>query len=48
MKIPFENPFKLITDLRPVGPKHCGGDPANLLVPKLRKIRKLQLRQEMG
>jgi hypothetical protein len=32
MKIPYENPFKLITDLRPVGPNHCGGDPANLIL----------------
>ena len=32
MKIPYENPFKLITDLRPVGPNNCGGDPANLIV----------------
>jgi hypothetical protein len=32
MKIPFENPFKWITDLRPVGPNHCGGDPANLIL----------------
>ena len=32
MKIPYENPFKLLTNLRPVGPNHCGGDQANLLV----------------
>jgi hypothetical protein len=32
MKIPFENPFKWITDLRPVGPSNCGGDPANLIL----------------
>ena len=30
-KIPFENPFSLITNLRPVGPSHCGGDATNLL-----------------
>ena len=31
-KIPFENPFQLITNLRPVGPNHCGGDPTNLIL----------------